>query len=103
MVEWSDKSLSDLFTLSSIIEENFKASANDKGYNHRPLDLPNIQSNSVNFEASGPYLFKNTLDNTSPFGKSEGDLKEHYLTREQLYARTVSPVITQEQLIKKIK
>ena len=85
----------------NIMEENFKTSANDKGYNNRPIDLPNIQSNNVNFEASGPYLFKSTLDNATPFGKSESDLKETYLTREQLYARKVSPVITQEQLIKK--
>ena len=86
---------------SEVMSDNFRASANDAGYNSRPIDLPNIQSNNINFQAHGPYLFKSTLDGAEPFGTVKSDLKDNYLTREQLYARKVSPVITQDQFIKK--
>ena len=85
----------------AIMTENFKQSSNDAGYNSRPIDLPNIQSNKVSFESHSPYMFKSTLDGAEPFGTIKSDLKDNYLSREQLYARKVSPVITQDQLIKK--
>ena len=41
-----------------------------------------------------PYLFKGTFDTSSPgFGYCNSDLKNPYLTREQLNARMISPSI----------
>ena len=79
----------------------FLASSNDNGYNTRPIDIPNIQSNQISQKMKTPHTFSSVLDNTEPFGFTNSDLKESYLTREQLYARKVSPVVTQENFIKK--
>jgi hypothetical protein len=41
-----------------------------------------------------PYKFKNTFDTSKPgFGYCKSDLKNPYLTREQLNARLISPSI----------
>ena len=41
-----------------------------------------------------PYVFKGTFDNSSPgFGYPTSDLKNPYLSREQLQARMISPSI----------
>ena len=81
-----------------IMEYNFRESSNDVGYYKRPAYLPSMQSNSVSDLYTSPYSYKSVLDRAKPFGHSNSDLKELYLTREQLNARKISPVITQEQL-----
>jgi hypothetical protein len=81
-----------------IMEYNFRESSNDIGYYKRPADLPSMQSNSVSDLYTSPYAFKSVLDKTRPFGHSTSDLKELYLTREQLNARKISPAITRDQL-----
>lgn len=83
-----------------VMKSNFLASSNDTGYNYRPVDVPSIQSNIVS-QKNAPHKFSSLLDNAQPFGYATSDLKETYLTREQLYSRKISPVITQENLIKK--
>jgi len=41
-----------------------------------------------------PYTFKNTFDSSKPgFGYCNSDLKNPYLSREQLNARLVSPIV----------
>jgi hypothetical protein len=46
-----------------------------------------------------PYSFNGTFDASSPgFGYSNSDLKNPYLTREQLNARLVAPSISQQQI-----
>jgi hypothetical protein len=86
---------------NDVMKSNFLASSNDNGYNTRPIDIPNIQSNQISQKMKTPHTFSSVLDNTEPFGFTNSDLKESYLTREQLYARKVSPVVTQENFIKK--
>jgi hypothetical protein len=49
---------------------------------------------------NSPYLYKSCVDSTTPFGYENSDLKSAYLTREELQARMVAPVITQDQLIR---
>jgi hypothetical protein len=39
------------------------------------------------------------LDRSQPFGYENSDLKNYYLTRQQLQARMVAPVITQNELL----
>ena len=51
-----------------------------------------------------PFLYNSYLENSQtqagqPFGYENSDLKNIYLTRQQLQERMVTPVITQEQLI----
>jgi hypothetical protein len=85
-----------------IMEYNFRESSNDVGYYKRPIDLPNIQSNNVTNMNGVPYNFSSILDSSKPFGYQTSDLKEMYLSREQLDSRKISPVITQDQLIKNV-
>lgn len=76
-----------------IMEYNFTESSNDVGYYKRPADLPNIQSNAVSGFNQQPYLYSSTLDVAKPIGYASSDLKETYLTREQLNARKIAPVL----------
>lgn len=79
---------------NQLMEYNFKESANDIGYSKRPIDLTSIQSNIVTNMNAQPYRYESVLDSTKPIGNDMSDLKEIYLTREQLNARKISPVIT---------
>jgi hypothetical protein len=83
----------------TIIEYNFQESCNDVGYFKRPIDIPSIQSNVVNGQQKSPYLYSSATDNSKPFGYSSSDLKELYLSREQLESRKISPVVTQDRLL----
>jgi hypothetical protein len=85
---------------NDIMQYNFRESSNDIGYYKRPLDVLDIQSNLVSDIKNKPYSFNSVLDSTKPIGYSTSDLKDTYLTREQLNSRKISPVITQEQLLK---
>jgi hypothetical protein len=73
-----------------IMKTNFDEASNDIGYVKRDYE-PNQPSN--------PFLYKSFLDNSRPFGYETSDLKETYLSREQLNARKVAPAITQEHLL----
>ena len=83
----------------TIMHSNFLASSNDTGYIYKPTDLQSIQSNKVTYKVNSPYLYSSTLDSHKSVGHSLSDLKANYLTREELQARQVSPVITQDQLL----
>ncbi len=50
--------------------------------------------------SEGPYLYKSWHDNSQPYGYETSDLKSAYLTRNQLQSRKVTPLLTQEQLMK---
>lgn len=77
-----------------IIEQNSRESTNDSGYYIRYNDLNNY---------STPYLYDSQTENAKPFGYSSSDLKDLYLSKEQLNAKKISPVMTQEELIKYIQ
>jgi hypothetical protein len=47
-----------------------------------------------------PYLYKSCSDSTVPFGYESSDLKNQYLTRQQLAARMNVPLLSQEQMLK---
>lgn len=79
---------------------NFTESSNDAGYYKRAVDVPNIQSNRVVAPYSTPTMYSSALDTTPTLGQTNSDLKRAYLTREQLDARRVSPVITQEMFLR---
>ena len=76
----------------TMIEKNQAESLNDIGYIARYSTAPE-QSNTV------PYYYKSYLDNTQPFGYQSSDLKQLYLTAEQLNARKMAPIITEAHLL----
>ena len=49
---------------------------------------------------SDKYLYKGCSDNTRPFGYETSDLKNLYLSREQLQNRLAAPIMTQNDFIK---
>jgi hypothetical protein len=76
-----------------VMKYNYVQAANDAGYIKRYADL----GNSTN---STPYVYSSMVDSTQPVGYQTSDLKELYLSREQLQSRMVAPEITQEALYK---
>jgi len=46
-----------------------------------------------------PYLYKSCSDNSAPFGYESSDLKNEYLSRQQLQARLNIPLLSQDQMI----
>jgi len=85
-----------------IMEYNFRESSNDLGYYKRAIDLPNMQSSQVSGLYKSPYMYTSSSDTSKPFGYQSSDLKELYLSREQLSARMIAPVITQADLIQNV-
>lgn len=51
-------------------------------------------------QTNQPFLFKSCFDNRQPFGYETSNLKNMYLDKYQLQCRMVTPVLTQEQLLK---
>jgi hypothetical protein len=66
----------------SIMTTNTIESYNDVGYVNRFTETP---------KSSTPYSYPTYLDETKPFGYESSDLKELYLSREQLNARKMIP------------
>ena len=77
---------------NEIRQQNYAETMNDIGYVERYANAPS-------FQYTTPYTYKSYLDNTTPLGYEGSDLKELYLSREELNARKMSPAITQEELI----
>lgn len=67
--------------------KNFVDTANDTG-----SQLPTPTSASK--DRNSPYLYSSLSENTKPSGYESSDLKDLYLTREQLNARMYAPKIT---------
>ncbi len=54
---------------------------------------PHIETNKTPSD-NVPYVYKNTFDTSKPgYGYCNSDLKNPYLSREQLYAKMISPSI----------
>jgi hypothetical protein len=82
-----------------VMEQNFREASNDLGYTTRFASAPTIQSNKVSGMTS-PLLYTSVNDYTKHLGHATSDLKTNYLSREELNARKVSPVVTQDTFIK---
>lgn len=78
-----------------ITNYNFTESCNDVGYYKRQFNQPENMDNY----SSPPYVYNSYLDNNNVLGVNNSDLKQLYLSREQLNSRKVSPVITQEEML----
>ena len=73
----------------SIIETNFAEAANDSGY-YTP---------GGSTTHSAPAQYDSYIEPEHVYGKFDSDLKSKYLSREQLAARLVTPVISQSELL----
>ena len=72
----------------NIMKFNYMNSVNDSGNN--PKTYTNNQSSS-----NTPFVFQSTYDTRTPnYGYNNSDLKNNYLTREQLNARMIAPSIS---------
>ena len=75
----------------TVMEYNFIESCNDTGYIIQPKNTgKDIKKN----ELITPYTFDSLNDRTKPFENS--DLKELYLTREQLNSRKLNPTFEKQ-------
>ena len=63
-----------------------------------PARYPSVTQPATNNNT--PFLYKSCLDNSQPFGYENSDLKNLYLSDVQLESRMVTPVITQEQILR---
>lgn len=84
---------------TSIAQQNFREACNDVGYFERVL--PSEMGNQDPITHT-PYNYSSYMDTAKPQGYANSDLKDLYLSREQLNARKTSPAITQAQLFKNL-
>jgi hypothetical protein len=88
----------------SIIQHNFAEAANDCGYTELGVRRGNHSAYLPIFAGlpktvSPPAKYDSYIQSEHDFGKFNSDLKVNYLSREQLAARTATPVITQAELL----
>ena len=77
-----------------IMKYNCIQASTDSGYLKRYGELDQSATYST------PYVYHDFNDNTKPNGYESSDLKDLYLSREQLQSKMVAPEITQEDLLK---
>lgn len=77
-----------------IMKYNCVQAANDVGYVARYTDLQSGSSYST------PYTYSATTSVERPKGYQASDLKDMYVSREQLQSRMIAPEITQAELYK---
>lgn len=55
---------------------------------------------TIDNQSNSPFLYQSCVDNTQPFGYENSDLKNLYISSHQIQSRMVTPVITQDTLMK---
>jgi hypothetical protein len=82
---------------ASIMNENFREACNDVGYFERfnRNDIGNGDKIK-----NTPHMYSSYTDDSKPHGYVNSDLKDLYLSREQLNSRKIAPTMTQDQLLK---
>jgi hypothetical protein len=74
-----------------IMRYDYIEAANDIGYYKRYPDTP--------LPFTTPFTYQSFVEQTKPKGYEDSDMKQLYLSREQLHARKVAPGITQSMLL----
>jgi len=82
---------------ASIMRENFKEACNDVGYFERFSPATTDGKEKIK---SQPYAYSSYTDGAKPQGYANSDLKDLYLSREQLNSRKIAPTLTQDQLLR---
>jgi hypothetical protein len=86
----------------AIIQQNFAEAANDCGYseiNKKPHSAYLPIFAGIPKKYTTPAYYNSYVEPEKGSGIFESDLKANYLSREQLSARTVTPVISQSELL----
>ena len=76
---------------ADIMRYNYRESSNDVGYFKRYTDT----AKGYNV----PFIYPSFISEVKPNGYQTSDLKQAYLSREQLDARKVAPIISQEEIM----
>ena len=82
-----------------IREYNHNESCKEMGCS-KNSDYFKLQGNEIKDTHNPPYRFTTPYDKTTPKGFTNSDLKDKYLTREELNSRKVILSINQEELLK---
>lgn len=75
-------------------EYNFRETANDTG--HVAIKGSPRASVVASVDGDRPYIYQSLLDPARPAGYETSDLKEVYLSKEQLHSRKVAPYFVAE-------
>jgi hypothetical protein len=74
---------------TNVMETNLEQCFNQSGYS-------NLYGQSV---SNSPFLYATVADKSQPYGYEDSDLKNIYLSRNDLQSRMISPVVTQDQIL----
>ena len=74
-----------------LIEQNQNSHIDKLGYNS-PYNISN-------FNLDSKHIYKNVSDKSQPHGYETSDLKNLYLSRYELQAKSTGPIVTQEELL----
>jgi len=77
-----------------IIKSNQLEACDQCGY----CPINSAADNSTS-SANTPFLYSNCLEKSQPYGYNDSDLKNLYLSRNELQCRMVAPILTQEQYL----
>lgn len=93
----------DIINKNVALENGIKSNSDYRNYlmknskqiiNTNLLNVTNNTGKTLTFEQTvtnnPPYLYKNSFDTTTPLGYESSDLKNYYLTRDELNKRLVS-------------
>jgi hypothetical protein len=87
----------------TVVRRNFIESANDFGYYERGPYESSVSGNfapSVAHASTAPTIYKSVAEPQRSYGYVASDLKQAYLSRDDLNARKQPMSITQEELLK---
>ena len=59
---------------------------------------PSLQASEST--SNTPFLYKSCVDNATPFGYENSNLKDQYISDYELQCRLVAPIMTQDQYLK---
>lgn len=74
---------------TNVMDSNLQQCFNQSGYS-------NLYGQNV---SNSPFLYATVADKSQPYGYEDSDLKNIYLSRNDLQSRMIAPVVTQDQLL----
>lgn len=74
---------------TNVMDSNLQQCFNQSGYS-------NLYGQNV---SNSPFLYSTVADKSQPYGYEDSDLKNIYLSRNDLQSRMVAPAVTQDQIL----
>lgn len=93
---------------NNIIRQDFQEAANDVGYYNLDINAGGSSNflpifSGIPKKFAEPARYQSFMQPENKYGQFESDLKTEYLSREQLAARMVTPVVTQAELLRQFR